>query len=480
MTQAKFRPLKFGVTRVEVRDGQSGTHYLKAEQALQDFPDRMTDRLRHWAEQEPERTMFARRVKQADGSLGDWRHISYQEAWTTARNIAQGLIDRGLNAERPVAILSENSLEHAMLALGCMLAGVPFVPTSPPYSLISVDYDKLKHVLKTVTPALVFAQDERYAKAITATMGDDIEVVMANGSVPGRTTTSFAQLCAVPATDAVDRAIAAADVANFAYMKGDNKRALEAARGPQAASSILLRALPASNSIDAVRELSQMDTRQIFNIIKNEQPQTVAFIMSYLDARQVSQIIPLFSPEAREEIVERLGTMDSISSELINKVLKSLGKHLSSGPQQYSMHRRGGAQAAAQLLKSLDKELGKTLLSRIEERNTELGEAIRKRLFSFEDIAFLSQRDVQRLLRDVETQDLAVALKSGSEPVRRAFFGAMSKRAAESLKEEMEIQGPVRNKDVEAAQERIIAQIMQLSEAGEIDISTEDTGDSVG
>jgi feruloyl-CoA synthase len=226
MTQAQFRPLKFGVTRVEVRDGQSGTHYLKAEQALQDFPDRMTDHLRHWAEQAPERTMFARRVKQADGSLGDWRHISYQEAWTTARNIAQGLIDRGLNAERPVAILSENSLEHAMLALGCMLAGVPFVPTSPPYSLISVDYDKLKHVLKTVTPALVFAQDERYAKAITATMGDDIEVVMASGSVPGRTTTSFAQLCVVPATDAVDHAMAATGpetIVKFLFTSGSTK-----------------------------------------------------------------------------------------------------------------------------------------------------------------------------------------------------------------------------------------------------------------
>ena len=226
MTQTKFRPLKFGVTRVEVRDDQSGTHYLKAEQALQDFPDRMTDRLRHWAEQAPERTMFARRVKQADGSLGDWHHISYQEAWTTARNIAQGLIDRGLNAERPVAILSENSLEHAMLALGCMLAGVPFVPTSPPYSLISVDYDKLKHVLKTVTPALVFAQDERYAKAITATMGDDIEVVMASGSVPGRATTSFAQLCTVPATDAVDHAMAATGpdtIVKFLFTSGSTK-----------------------------------------------------------------------------------------------------------------------------------------------------------------------------------------------------------------------------------------------------------------
>ena len=226
MSQAKFRPLKFGVTRVEVRDGPSGTHYLKAEQALQDYPERMTDRLRHWAEQTPERTMFARRVKQADGSLGDWRHISYQEAWATARNIAQGLIDRGLSAERPVAILSENSLEHAMLALGCMLAGVPFVPTSPPYSLISVDYDKLKHVLKTVTPALVFAQDERYAKAITATMGDDIEVVMASGSVPGRATTSFAQLCAVPATDAVDQAIAATGpdtIVKFLFTSGSTK-----------------------------------------------------------------------------------------------------------------------------------------------------------------------------------------------------------------------------------------------------------------
>ena len=201
MTSAKFRPLKFGVTRVELRDGPTGTHYLKAEQALQDFPERMTDRLRHWAEQTPERTLFARRVKQADGSFGDWRHISYQEAWSTARNIAQGLIDRGLNAERPVAILSENSLEHALLALGCMLAGVPFVPTSPPYSLVSVDYDKLKHVLKTVTPGLVFAQDERYAKAIAATVSEDVEVVMHSGNVADRNTTAFAQLCAVPATD---------------------------------------------------------------------------------------------------------------------------------------------------------------------------------------------------------------------------------------------------------------------------------------
>ncbi|WP_310627989.1 feruloyl-CoA synthase [Limnohabitans sp.] len=226
MTQAQFRPLKFGVTRVSLRDGPSGTHYLKADQALQDYPDRMTDRLRHWAEQAPERTVFARRVKQADGSLGDWRHISYQEAWSSARNIAQGLINRGLNAERPVVILSENSLEHALLALGCMLAGVPFVPTSPPYSLVSVDYDKLKHVLKTVTPGLVFAQDVRYAKAIAATVAPDTEVVLHDGSVAGRTTTSFAQLCATPATDAVDQAMAATGpdtIVKFLFTSGSTK-----------------------------------------------------------------------------------------------------------------------------------------------------------------------------------------------------------------------------------------------------------------
>ena len=111
---------------------------------------------------------------------------------------------------------------------------------------------------------------------------------------------------------------------------------------------------------------------------------------------------------------------------------------------------------------------------------TKTRQTIRKRLFNFEDISTLTQRDVQRLLRDVETQELAVAMKNASEAVKRVFFGAMSKRASESLKEEIEIQGPVRNKDIEAAQDRIIAQIMQLSEAGEIDISQEDSSESAG
>ena len=226
MSTAPFRPLKFGVTRVTLRDGVPGTHYLKADQELQPFAARMTDRLQHWAQTKPDHSFMARRIKQADGSLGAWKHISYAQAWATARSIAQGLINRGLNTERPVVILSENSLEHALLGLGCMLAGVPFVPTSPPYSLISVDYDKLKHVLRTVTPGMVFASDARYAKAIAATVQADMEVVMVDGAVNGREVTSFASLCATTETPAVDAAIAATGpdtIVKFLFTSGSTK-----------------------------------------------------------------------------------------------------------------------------------------------------------------------------------------------------------------------------------------------------------------
>jgi feruloyl-CoA synthase len=226
MTSPQFRPLKFGVTRVQLRDGVPGTHYMTAEQPLQPYAERMTDRLQHWATTQPHHSFMARRTKLADGSLGEWRHITYAQAWQTARNIAQGLIDRGLNAERPVVILSENSLEHALLALGAMLAGVPFVPTSPPYSLVSVDYDKLKHVLKTVTPGLVFASDARYAKAIAATVDASMEVVLVEGELEGRSVTRFDSLCATPATAAVDAAIQATGpdtIVKFLFTSGSTK-----------------------------------------------------------------------------------------------------------------------------------------------------------------------------------------------------------------------------------------------------------------
>ena len=227
MSSPKFRALTFGVTRVSLRDGASGVQYLRAENDLPEYADRMSDRLKHWAHVKPDQTFMARREKLADGRTGDWIRLTYAEAWARARSIAQGLIDRGLSQERPVAILSENDLEHAQIALGCLLAGVPFVPVSPPYSLVSQDYGKLRHVLKTITPGLVFAADgARYGKAIQAAVGSDMEVVINAGSLEGRKTGSFADLAATPATDAVDRAMQATGpdtLVKFLFTSGSTK-----------------------------------------------------------------------------------------------------------------------------------------------------------------------------------------------------------------------------------------------------------------
>jgi feruloyl-CoA synthase len=227
MSEPKFRPLTFGVTRVGLRAGDGGVQYLSAEQALEDFPARITDRLQHWAHAAPDRTFMARREKLSDGTTGDWQHISYSHAWASARCIAQALIDRGLSADRPVAILSENDLDHALLALGCMVAGVPYVPVSPPYSLVSQDFEKLRHVLQTTTPGLVFAADGgRYSNAITAAVADDIEVVLAKGHIDNRNTTAFADLLATQATTEVDAAMQATgpdSIVKFLFTSGSTK-----------------------------------------------------------------------------------------------------------------------------------------------------------------------------------------------------------------------------------------------------------------
>jgi feruloyl-CoA synthase len=227
MKQAKYRPLKFPVTRVVLRDGPGGVRYMKAEQPLGEHAPRLTDRLVHWAHADPDRTFIARRVRNADGTTGEWRHISYREALDSARRIGQALIDRGLSAERPVAVLSENDLEHAMLALGCIYAGVPYCPVSPAYSTISQDYAKLRHVLGTLTPGLVFAADgARYGKAIAAAVGPEVEVVLANGVLDGREWTPFAALLATPAAPAVDAAMQATGpdtIAKFLFTSGSTK-----------------------------------------------------------------------------------------------------------------------------------------------------------------------------------------------------------------------------------------------------------------
>ena len=215
------------MTRVNMREGAGGVRYMSADQKLEDYATRITDRLVHWATTKPKATMLAKRVKNADGSLGDWRHISYGQAWESAQAIAQALIDRGLSAERPVVIMSENDLEHALLSLGCLVAGVPFCPASPAYSTISQDFEKLHHILTTLTPGLVFAADaKRYGKAIEAAVGKDIEVVLHSGEIAGRVTTPFENLLATQVTPLVDAAMKATGpdtIAKFLFTSGSTK-----------------------------------------------------------------------------------------------------------------------------------------------------------------------------------------------------------------------------------------------------------------
>ena len=200
--------------------------YLRCDQALQPYPGRMTDQLMHWAAATPDQPLYAQRDP-ARG--GEWRTLSFGQALQAARSIGQALLDRGLNAERPLAILSENSLEHAMLALGAMLAGVPFCAVSPAYSLVSQDFDKLRHVVQTLTPGLVYAADwGRFKRPIEAVFGPDVEVVVnaLPAAAAGRRLTPLSKLLATAPAPALDAAMLATNpdtIVKFLFTSGSTK-----------------------------------------------------------------------------------------------------------------------------------------------------------------------------------------------------------------------------------------------------------------
>ena len=224
MPTPKYRPMRYGITSVQVQTRDDGVQYVLADVALGAYPTRMTDKLLHWARVTPERTYVARRKRLSDGSTGDWEHLSYAQALAAARRIGQALLDRGLSVDKPVLILSENSLEHAMMALACMMVGVAYCPVSPAYSTLSKDYDKLKHIIRTLTPGMVMAVDaDRYGAAMAACVPHDVEIVLGNGSMDGRKFTRFADLLETPDTLAVDTAMHAtgADtVVKFLFTSG--------------------------------------------------------------------------------------------------------------------------------------------------------------------------------------------------------------------------------------------------------------------
>jgi flagellar motor switch protein FliG len=249
------------------------------------------------------------------------------------------------------------------------------------------------------------------------------------------------------------------------------RRTLEIARGDYKAGTIIGRLGPAGSAVEVIKDISEMEGRQIYNLIKSEQPQTISFVLSYLEGAKAAEIFALLSPDLREEVVERLGTIDSTSLDLVGKIVRNLGKHFDNKVRP-TYHRSGGVRVVADLLNGIDKEMSKSLLARLEERNAQLGAAIRKKMFSFEDLSRLVAADLQRVLREVDSANLAVSMKSATEPLKEKIYQSISKRAAESLRDEIGMLGPVRLKDVEVAQDAIIQVVRRLEEEGSISLDS--------
>jgi flagellar motor switch protein FliG len=332
--------------------------------------------------------------------------------------------------------------------------------------MADVDYPKLTRQQKLAVFLIVIGPE---AAADVLRHFDDGEIELLCREMSAFTIIpTAAQKQAVEEFSALVAQSAGSALGGLAYAQ----RTLEIAKGDYRASAIIGRVGPVGNSVDIIKDISEMEGRQIFNLVKNEQPQTISFLLSYLDSAKSAEVFSLLSPDLREEVVERLGTIESTSLDLVGKIAKSLGRHYDTKVRP-SFHRSGGVRAVADLLNQLDKETSKNLLARLEERNAGLSAAIRKKLFSFEDLNRMQPADLQRVLREVDSANLAISMKSASIPLRTKIYAAISKRAAESLKDEVELLGPVRLKDVEAAQDSIIQIVRRLEEEGQITLEAE-------
>lgn len=243
--------------------------------------------------------------------------------------------------------------------------------------------------------------------------------------------------------------------------------AIRKAKGEFRASNLLGRISPVGSTLEVIKEIGEMEPRQIYNLIRYEQPQTIAFVISYLSVERASQVVGMLGVEQREEILERIGQMEDTSLENVGKVVASLRRHFAKTIKQ-TMHRSGGVRVVADVLNALDKEESRVLLNNLEQRNPELGQAIRRKMFSFTDLLRLDLLALQRVTREIDMNDLVIALKSANAQLQEAIFACLSKRAVETMKEEMGLLGPVRLKDVEEAQDRIIQVVRRLEEEGEI------------
>lgn len=212
------------------------------------------------------------------------------------------------------------------------------------------------------------------------------------------------------------------------------------------------------------------ETKQLVNMISGEHPQTIALILSYLDNQQAAMILSEMPMDVQADIARRVALMDRTSPEILKEVERVLREKVSSIFQQ-DFTQAGGIDTVVGILNSADRGTEKLILEELEKEDAELADEIRKRMFIFEDVITLDDASIQRVVREVDSKDLAKALKGASEEVKERIFRNISKRAAEMLREDLDFMGPVRLREVEEAQQRIVGIIRRLDEAGEIIIS---------
>ena len=247
------------------------------------------------------------------------------------------------------------------------------------------------------------------------------------------------------------------------------KEVLEKSFGADRAMDVIGK-LTASLQVKPFEVIRKTDASQLLNFIQDEHPQTIALILSYLSAAQSALILSALPPDRQADVAKRIAIMDRTSPEVIKEVEKVLESKLSSlVNQDYTII--GGVDAVVEILNTVDRGTEKHIMETLEIEEPELADEIRKKMFVFEDILLLDDRAIQRVLRDVDNGDLATALKGSNEEVQNAIFNNLSKRLAAMIKEDMEFMGPVRMKDVEEAQQKIVNVIRKLEESAEIVIS---------
>ncbi len=250
---------------------------------------------------------------------------------------------------------------------------------------------------------------------------------------------------------------------------GYAKELLEKALGSDKAVDVITR-LTASLQVRPFEFVRKTDASQLLNFIQDEHPQTIALILSYLSSAQAALILSALPPDKQADVTKRIATMDRTSPDIIKEVERSLETKLSSLVNQ-DFTIIGGVDAVVDILNTVDRGTEKHIMEILEIEEPELADDIRKKMFVFEDILLLDDRAIQRVLRDVDNNELGIALKGANEEVQGAIFRNMSSRLAVMIKEDMEFMGPVRMKDVEDAQQKIVNTIRKLEDSGEIVIS---------